>query len=73
VQGIHPPDRLSVVSRGALPLPTRKVGRMILGGDLVDEMTEVLISLCARLYGKRACAHQAANSWLAAQEFVNAP
>jgi len=36
--------------------------------DLVRDMTEVLTSFCARLYGKRAAAHRAAKALAAAQE-----
>jgi predicted site-specific integrase-resolvase len=36
--------------------------------DLVRDMTEVLTSFCARLYGKRAAAHRAAEAFAAAQE-----
>jgi predicted site-specific integrase-resolvase len=40
--------------------------------DLVRDMTEVLTSFCARLYGKRAPAYRAANALAAAQESTNA-
>ena len=36
--------------------------------DLVRDMTEVLTSFCARLYGRRAAAHRAAKALAAAQE-----
>ncbi len=36
--------------------------------DLVRDMTEVLTSFCARLYGRRAAAHRAARALAAAQE-----
>jgi predicted site-specific integrase-resolvase len=36
--------------------------------DLVRDMTEVLTSFCARLYGKRAAVHRAAKALAAAQE-----
>ena len=36
--------------------------------DLVLDMTEVLRSFCARLYGRRAAAHRAAKALAAAQE-----
>jgi predicted site-specific integrase-resolvase len=39
--------------------------------DLVRDMTEVLTSFCARLYGRRAAAHRAAKA-LAAHESVDA-
>ena len=35
--------------------------------DLVRDMTEVLTSFCARLYGRRAAAHRAAKALAAAQ------
>jgi predicted site-specific integrase-resolvase len=35
--------------------------------DLVRDMTEVLTSFCARLYGRRAAAHRAANALAPAQ------
>ena len=36
--------------------------------DLVRDMTEVLTSFCARLYGRRAAAHRAAKALAAVQE-----
>ena len=36
--------------------------------DLVRDMTEVLTSFCARLYGRRAAAHRAAKALAAASE-----
>jgi predicted site-specific integrase-resolvase len=39
--------------------------------DLVRDMTEVLTSFCARLYGRRAAAHRAAKALAAAQESVD--
>ena len=36
--------------------------------DLVRDMTEVLTSFCARLYGRRTAAHRAAKALAAAQE-----
>ena len=36
--------------------------------DLVRDMTEVLTSFCARLYGRRAAAHRAAKALAAAQD-----
>ena len=36
--------------------------------DLVRDMTEVLTSFCARLYGRRAAAHRAARALAAVQE-----
>jgi predicted site-specific integrase-resolvase len=36
--------------------------------DLVRDMTEVLTSFCARLYGKRAAAHRVAKAIAAVQE-----
>jgi len=35
--------------------------------DLVRDMTEILTSLCARLYGKRAAANRAARMMAAAE------
>ncbi len=40
--------------------------------DLVRDMTEVLTSFCARLYGRRAAAHRAAKALAAAQESTDA-
>ena len=40
--------------------------------DLVRDMTEVLTSLCVRLYGRRAAAHRAARTLAAAQESSDA-
>ena len=40
--------------------------------DLVRDMTEVLTSFCARLYGRRAATHRAAKALAAAQESVDA-
>ena len=40
--------------------------------DLVRDITEVLTSFCARLYGRRASAHRAAKALAAAQESVDA-
>lgn len=40
---------------------------------LVRDMTEVLTSLCNRLYGERTAAHRAATAWPADQESANAP
>lgn len=40
--------------------------------DLVRDMTEVLASFCARLYGRRAAAHRAAKAVAAAQESTDA-
>jgi len=40
--------------------------------DLVRDMTEVLTSFCARLYGRRAAAHRAAKALAATQESVDA-
>ena len=40
--------------------------------DLVRDMTEVLTSFCARLYGRRAAVHRAAKALAAAQESVDA-
>ena len=40
--------------------------------DLVRDMTEVLTSFCARLYGRRAATHRAAKALCAAQESVDA-
>ncbi len=36
--------------------------------DLVSDMSEVLTSVCARLYGRRAATHRAAKALAAAQE-----
>jgi predicted site-specific integrase-resolvase len=40
--------------------------------DLVRDMTEVLTSFCARLYGRRAAARRAAKALAAAQESTDA-
>jgi len=40
--------------------------------DLVRDMTEVLTSFCARLYGRRAAAHRAAKALAPAQESTDA-
>ena len=40
--------------------------------DLVRDMTAVLTSFCARLYGRRAAAHRAAKALAATQESVDA-
>ena len=40
--------------------------------DLVRDMTEVLTSFCARLYGRRAAARRAAKALAAAQESSDA-
>ncbi len=40
--------------------------------DLVRDMTEVLTSFCARLYGKRAAAHRAQKALAAASEDTDA-
>ena len=40
--------------------------------DLVRDMTEVLTSFCARLYGRRAAAHRAAKALAAVQESTDA-
>jgi len=40
--------------------------------DLVRDMTEVLTSFGARLYGRRAAAHRAAKALAAAQELADA-
>jgi predicted site-specific integrase-resolvase len=40
--------------------------------DLVRDMTEVVTSFCARLYGRRAAAHRSAKALAAAQESVDA-
>lgn len=40
--------------------------------DLVRDMTEVLTSFCARLYGRRATAHRAAKALAAVQESTDA-
>ena len=51
--------------------------RLVVVGDaevddgLVRDMTEVLTSFCARLYGRRAAAHRAARALAAAQESVD--
>jgi predicted site-specific integrase-resolvase len=39
--------------------------------DLVRDMTEVLTSFCARLYGRRAATHRAAKALAARQESVD--
>ncbi len=40
--------------------------------DLARDMTEVLTSFCARLYGRRAATHRAAKALATAQESVDA-
>ena len=40
--------------------------------DLVRNVTEVLTSFCARLYGRRAAAHRAAKALASAQEVTDA-
>ena len=59
-------DRLARMNAGLVESALKAQGRRIivvddseLDDDLVRDMTEVLTSFCARLYGKRAAAHKA--------------
>jgi predicted site-specific integrase-resolvase len=46
---------------GTLPVPTYRLGRLIMVGEPVTgaNVTEILTALCARLYGRRAAADRA--------------
>lgn len=59
-------DRLARVNAGLIESALNAQGRKLivvddteLDDDLVRDMTEVLTSFCARLYGRRAAAHKA--------------
>jgi predicted site-specific integrase-resolvase len=58
-QGIHPQTAYRWHRQGELPVPARKMGKLILVGDLVRDATELLTSLCARLYGQPSAANRA--------------
>ena len=59
-------DRLARMNAGLIESALNAQGRKLivvddteLDDDLVCDMTEVLTSFCARLYGRRAAAHKA--------------
>ena len=59
-------DRLARMNAGLVESALNAQGRRLivvddteLDDDLVRDMTEVLTSFCARLYGRRAAAHKA--------------
>ena len=59
-------DRLARMNAGLVESALRAQGRRVvvvddteLDDDLVRDMTEVLTSFCARLYGRRAAKHKA--------------
>lgn len=61
-QGVHPVTAYRWFREGKLPVPARRVGRLILVGqadslapppddELVQAVAAVLLGLCARVYG----------------------
>jgi len=68
-------DRLARVNAGLVESALEAAGRRLLvvddtelDDDLVGDMTEVLVSLCARLYGRRAAKDKAAAALKAAED-----
>ena len=68
-------DRLARMNAGLVESALKAQGRRLvvvddteLDDDLVRDMTEVLTSFCARLYGRRAAKHKAASALKAARD-----